>query len=267
MVRAAAKNHVDVAIATRNRRRSYTSYRTLWKVGIGANLGALTWGASLTTPSISLGGSGTSMYNTSVAALDIDGDGNDDPLLASNLQDDVPATFKSSWAFGVGAAYGIGSSRIHVSAEWFAAQEPFTALGPEPFLGQTSGQPIENDLTGEFASIVNWGVGFEHTLAGGSSLYASFALDRSAAASDLTSDMVLTEYDLHRIGAGGSFDFRGTEILVGISRAGGSDTFPRLVDFDELVTSGDVLGGEEEVDLDFRQWTLVFGFQLGGGGG
>ena len=259
----AATTAGDVSIGTRLRRRSFTHYRALWKFGLGIDLGAVTMGFNVTSPSVSLGGSGASTYNSSIAGLDIDGDGTDDPLLASDIQADVSATFKSPLSIGLGAAYGFGDSRLHVSAEWFAAQSQFTALDTDAFTAQTPAEQVENDLTGEFATVLNWGVGIEHTLSERASLYASYSLDRSAVASDAESDLVLTEYDIDRFGGGASFVLRDTEIMLGVIWSGGSDTFPRLVDFDNLDVREEILAGTEEVGLRFSQWTVVFGFELG----
>lgn len=253
----------EVSIGTRLRRRSFTHYRALWKVGAGVDLGAVTMGLNVTTPSVSLGGSGSATYNSSVSGLDIDGDGVEDPFLASNIQTDVPAAFQSSWAIGVGGAFSFGDSRLHLSAEWFGDQNQFTALDTEAFTAQVPADRIENDLTGEYASVLNWGVGIEHTLSDRTSLYASYSLDHSAVASQAESDLVLTEYDIDRFGGGASFSVGGTEIMLGVVWAGGTGTFPRLVDFDKLDVREDVLAGTEQVGLQFREWTIVFGFELG----
>lgn len=252
----------DVSIGTRLRKRSFTHYRTLWKAGLSLDLGAVTAGFTVTTPSVGLGGSGSSVYNSSVSGLDVDGDGNDDPFLASNLQQGVKAGFKSSVALGAGAAYGFGDTRVHVSAEWFGAQDLFTLLDTDAFTGQTSGQPIENDLTGELASVLNWAVGLEHAIGGRVSLYASYATDRSAATSDASSDFVMTEYDISRVGGGASFVVVGAEITLGLLWAGGSGPFPQLIALGDLDIPDVLLSGDDDANLRFRQWTVVLGFEL-----
>ena len=259
----AATTAGDVSIGTRLRRRSFTHYRALWKVGVGVDLGAVTMGLNVTTPSVSLGGSGGATYNSSISGLDIDGDGAEDPLLASDIQTDLPAAFQSPWAIGVGGAYRFGDSRLHLSAEWFGDQNQFTALDTEAFTAQTPADQIENDLTGEFASVLNWGVGIEHTLSDRTSLFASYSLDHSAVASQAATDLVLTEYDIDRFGGGASFTVGATEIMLGVVWSGGTGTFPRLVDFEDLDVRGEILAGTEQVGLQFREWTVVFGFELG----
>ena len=84
---------------------------------------------------------------------------------------------------------------------------PFSILDTEDFTPQTGGEPMNNDATGHFESIVSWGVGVEHRVGPITTLYGSYSLDKSASVTDASAetDLVLTNYDISRYSLGSSF--------------------------------------------------------------
>jgi len=245
----------EVGIATLVRDRSYKHYRTLTKVGVSAELGRLSLGATATTPSISLKGDGTAAYNASVAGIDTSGDGTEDPYLASAIQSDVPATYRSGWAVGGGMGLQLGDTRLHASAEWFDAIPTFTALDADPVVPQTGGPSIVNSGTVQLESVFNWGLGLEQQL-GGIMVFAGLASDGSAGSrsADPATDMVLTTYDLMRYSAGSSFRLGRWELMLGLGYARGSQPF-------EPANLGPVDPLPDDLRLRYTQWTVVLGFE------
>jgi len=73
---------------------------------------------------------------------------------------------------------------------------------------------------------------------------------------------VVTEYDINRVGGGASFVVAGTEIMLGLLWAGGSAPFPQLFELGDLDVPDDLLSGDTATTIRFRQWTVVFGFEL-----
>ena len=53
---------------------------------------------------------------------------------------------------------------MHLSAEWFAAVDKFDVLDTEPFVGQSSGNTMRNDVIHEMAQVLNFAIGFEQKL-------------------------------------------------------------------------------------------------------
>ena len=106
---------------------NYTHFRTLAKLGLAWERNNMRFGLNVTTPSLGLFGWGKAGYTLSFVGADEDGNGvPDPPLLASQNEDDLNATYKSSWAVGGGFAWYRGATRWHTTAEWFAPVNRFT---------------------------------------------------------------------------------------------------------------------------------------------
>ena len=250
----------DVGSAIRLRTRTFKNWRALAKVGLSYQSERLSLGATATTPSLSLTGSGLASYNASATSSDLDPEFIGTPSLAANVQTDLTSTFKSAWAAGGGGSVALGGTRIHASAEWFQAPTAFTALDAEEFTPQTGGDPIVNDITIALNSVFNWGFGVEQSL-GGTMLYASIATDNSAGVdgADLLTDAVLTKYDLTRVGGGASFRLGRADLMLGVGYASGKNPFPRIFDDDDVSPEIDP---DPDTFLSLSQWTFVIGAEL-----
>ena len=251
----------NVAIGTRLRNRRFRHYRGLAKLGVSGEFGRWSMGVTATTPSLGIGGSGRAGFNGSRAGLE----GQDD-VLAANIQTDLTATFESGWAVGGGFGLQLGGTRLHGSAEWFQAVDPFTVLDAEDFRPQTGGDPLVNDITFELRSVVNWGLGVETSL-GSTMLFAGVASNRGAGNPDAppSTTGVLTTYDLWNYSLGGSFRVGRSEFMIGVGYARGSQPFPQLLDNGIL---GNLIDFEtDEIDYRYTQWTIVLGYELAIGSG
>ncbi len=265
---AAATDAGDVAIAVRSRNRDYKHYRTLTKIGLSFDLDWLALGLTATTPSISLKGDGTAAFNGAAAGVDVISGDADQDYLAANVQTDIPAHFKSGWAVGSGLGVNVGGTRFHASAEWFQAVQPFTVVDAEDFATQSGSQTLpSSDITAQFKSVINWGVGIEQPI-GGVMLFGGLAVDKSTHPSDapIGTDLTLTRFDLWRYSGGASFRLGPSEIMLGLGYASGSQPFfepVNLSDFEVDPSPSEV----ESLNLRYSQWTLVLGFELVRGGG
>lgn len=250
----------DVGSAIRLRTRRFSNWRAIAKVGVSYQSERLSLGVTTTTPSISLKGDGMAAYNESATSSNLDPEFVSQPYLAANVQNDLESTFESAWAVGGGAGLLIGRTRLHASAEWFQAADPFVALDAEEFTPQTGGDPVVNDISIALESIFNWGFGIEQAV-GDAMLYASIATDNSAGitGADLLTDAVLTKYDLTRVGGGASFRLGRADLMLGATYASGKHPFPQLFD-DEDVSPG--IDTDPDSFLRLSQWTIVIGAEL-----
>ncbi|MEE9448934.1 MAG: hypothetical protein V3V72_02695, partial [Ignavibacteriaceae bacterium] len=98
----------DIASYTDLRSYRYFNLRSLLKFGMGLNLHPLTFGLTITTPSINISGSGSVGTHFFLNGIDRDGDGINDNEFDSNFQDEVVSEYKSSWAVGFGGGYRFG---------------------------------------------------------------------------------------------------------------------------------------------------------------
>lgn len=251
----------DVAIGTHVRRRRFKHYRLLSRLGISYQDGGLSVGVSATTPSASISGTGISVFDAAATSSENSGTIVQTPVLAASVQDDLTADFKSRWAVGAGLGWTIRGTQIHTSTEWFQGVERFTALEAQPVIPQTGTGEWINDLTVEYRSILNWGIGVEQDV-GEARLFASIASDHSAAPLDAPdrTDVSLTHYDLMRFGAGAPFRLGRADLMLGIGWASGTSPFKQVFNITRLDLDFDV-DDLPETDLRLTEWSAVIGFE------
>ena len=153
--------------------------RTLLKAGVGVNLRPLTMGLTVTTPSLNILGSGSAGTHLFVSGLDTS-------RFQSNYQDEIKSEYKSSWSIGFGAAYKFEKIKLHFSCEWFDAVNKFFVLDTEPYVSQSSGVELTNDLTNESKSVINYGLGIDYFAGNSLSFSASFITDFSVECGEYT---------------------------------------------------------------------------------
>ncbi len=239
---------------------SYNHWRLLWKLGLAVDLEPLTFGLTVTTPSVGLFGSGSSFINASLVGVDLDEDGTEDSILASNYQKDLSSHYTSSWAVATGASYRLNRTTLYLNAEWFNAVKNFTVLAAEDFRSQTTGSLISNGAAHELKSVVNFGLGVEQNITEKFSLTGSFATDYSARSPG--SDISVSSWDIYHITAGSRFYVKGFELTLGIERAFGSSPIASLANFNPDSPS-DVLDEEQTTRAKYGRWEFMLGFSYG----
>lgn len=238
----------------------YENYRALWKAGLGCNFSPLSFGLTITTPSVGLFGSGSALYNAAVSGLDLDGDGNPENFLAGNYQEEVESQYHTSWAVGAGAAYRLGKTRIHLSAEWFDAVDQFTVLATKDFVAQSTGDTLSNPLTHELQEVLNYGIGIDFAMREHFTLYGSFATDFSGAVPGTETNLAITKLDVYNVAAGAAFTVARWELTLGGAYAFGSDEFGRALNFAQSDEDNPVAESLRNANLSYRRIKLMFGF-------
>jgi len=154
---------------------SYWHVRLLAKAGIAFDYSPVTFGFTLTTPSVGLFGDGSVHRDQSISGLEIPPDGNTDPFLAVNQQEDLSPSFKSPLSLAAGAAYHFGNSSVYFSAEWFNGTGTFNILSPDNYQAQShDGITLEYKINYASKSIINWGLAARHQFTKTFTLYSSF---------------------------------------------------------------------------------------------
>ncbi len=239
---------------------SYWNFRTLLKAGICFDYAPLTFGFTLTTPSLNLVGSGKSFVNASLIGLDTDNDGIEDSELASNYQEGLSATYKTSWALAAGLSYRLAQTTLHFSTEWFNAVDPYDILAIDPFQGQTSGTTISPRARDAANSLINFGVGVEHHMSDTLSLYGSFATDYSSYSPD--SDMTVSSWDIYHLTIGATFVFYSVEFTMGIERGRGRDVLQSRIDLGTSDPDNEFLGRPSDMTVIYSRWEFILGFSF-----
>ncbi len=200
---------------------SYYNVRVLWKVGLAVDLSPLSMGLTITTPSVNLFGSGSAYVNALSSGVDVNKDGQPDPLFVADYQEKLSSLYRSSWAVGIGASYQLDQFRFDVTAEWYAAVSRFNILEPGTFVGQTTATQFQNYLSAELDPVLNVGVGIEYDSGERTSWYASVITDNSGATTGSGTNFAVSSIDYINLTGGGIFTFGRSKITLGLGYAFG----------------------------------------------
>ncbi len=251
----------DIASYTDLRNYRYNNLRTLLKFGIGFNLQPLTLGATVTTPSVNITGTGSVGTHFFLNGIDKDGDGNNDNEFDSNFQDEIASEYKSSWAVGFGGGYKVGKFKFHASAEWYDALEKFFVLDTEPFESQGSGETLTNDLTHELKSITNYGFGVDFFSSESLILSGSFVTDFSARIPGTETNLTVSTWDIYHISGGTTFKVGNSDLTIGLEYAFGSKEIDQQIDITNPGNDGNAdINKVSEVTT--RRIKILIGFVL-----
>jgi hypothetical protein len=212
---------------------SYWNVRTLLKLGLTFDYDPLTFGFTVTTPSINLFGKGSVFNNYSF----INSDGTPGSVLVSNYQKDLSTNYKSPLSLAAGASYTFGDTEFHCTLEWFNSVDSYEVIDAEPFTGQTTGETYSPEIYTGLKSVFNWGIGVQHTFNERFSIYGSFITDKSALDTERGTRLAFTSWDIYHVTAGTAFSYQGIDITFGLSYGRGSD----IINPVEVSTGGDFL--------------------------
>ena len=230
----------------------FNNLRTLLKMGFGVNLNPLTIGATVTTPSLNIFGSGSAGTHLFASGLDTN-------RFESNYQDEVKSKYNSSWTIGFGAAYTIDKIKLHFSTEWYDAIKKFFVLDTQPFISQSSGEILTNDLTHEAKSIINYGIGIDYFANESLTFSGSVVSDYAASVENSQTNLApASGFDLIHLAAGSSFKIGKSEITVGAVYSFGSQIIKNDVKI--LPDAGSSI--ERDSEMKFSRIKLILGFEI-----
>jgi hypothetical protein len=250
----------DVAMAFGSRQFSYIHFRTLWKIGLAADFRDVTLGLTLTTPSVSLGGRGSTGVNATLAGLDTDGDGVPDDFLASDYRDGLPSFFETPFSVAAGMTFKIQKVRIYWSTEWFARVRPYTVLDAPVFTAQSSGETESTDITHELAPVLNFGMGLEWFYSSRFKGYASFTTDYSSKRAGTLTNLAMSDWDIFHIVTGGELKFNGSSLTLGLGYSFGSHEVGDRPDLLPPATNDILWNPSEGLRFRYAIYKLIVGF-------
>lgn len=232
----------------------YYNYRLLWKIGVAGAWRGWSVGLTLTTPSLSVLGSGEAEVNRTAFGGDLGGGGITDPVFIADYQDGLSASYRSPFSAALGASRRFGRTTLHVSGEWFAEVGESVVLDPEPFVGQSTGDTLVATVTQQLDAVLNAGVGVHHRLGATTSLYGSFRTDRSGREPSEQADIAATTWDIYFLTAGGRFRAAGADFTLGLGFGFGSQQLPTSV------ADGGLGVLPEALTVRYRNYRLIFAF-------
>ncbi len=237
--------------------------RFLVKAGLAFDYSPLTFGLTLTTPSIGLFGDGSAHQDNSLSGIDaFDPEGTPDSFLAVNYQPNLDPTFKSPLSLALGAAYKFGSTQLFFSAEWFNSMGTYDVLSPESYFAQSHPDyQLNYELSNSTRSIINWGIAASHDFSPRISVYTSLWIDKSYLNQTEKPDIMMAFWDLTHANIGASFEFMNIEFTsgLGFSHGGGTSEYSRSYN----VAEGSELDGSfPPTEVTFNRVKFLIGFNL-----
>ena len=246
-------NQISSITAFRNLK--FKNYRALLKTGVGINLEPITLGLTITTPSLNLLGNGSYGYNN-FSNNPYDPTEN---VYESNYQDELESTYRTSWSVGFGAAYWGKSLSVHFSAEWYDAVKKYNPITLDPLYSQSRDEYFTKEISQQFKSIINAGIGIDYKLNDKFSLAGSFITDFSANDTNAESNISLSRWDIYHISGGSYFNIGSSEITLGLSYSFGSDVIRQIADIGNPDNgTGDRI--KTNSDVKFTRIKVLFGF-------
>ena len=231
----------------------FNNCRTLLKAGIGFNLNPLTIGLTVTSPSLNIFGSGSVGTHLFISGIDTN-------RFDSNYQEDIESKFNSSWAAGLGGAYNFGKVKLHLSAEWYDAISNYDVLDTEPYVSQSSGETLTNDLTHEAKSIINFGLGLDYFASDSLIFSLSVTSDFSAYVENTTTNLAAySAWDLIHIAGGSTFHIWKSEVTVGAVYSFGSQTFENKIN---ITPGADNNSVGHQSEFKYSQIKVLLGFEI-----
>lgn len=240
----------------------YYTLRFLWKLGLTYRASPqLTWGVALTTPSLHLFGEGATFINITAIREE---QGGLVYQLASNRQKSLRAIYKSPLSLAVGVSYKMGRTEVHSSAEWFGRVASYTVLDAKDFTSQTSGDTLVAQIDHELRSIINFGIGLQHTMSERVVVYGSAILDQSATTPELKTPLAISTWDIVHLTLGSAFKVRNVDLTLGFGYSFGGNRYVPFLRFpssDEAFDSGALTG--EAQDVTYQRFRILLGISIG----
>jgi hypothetical protein len=222
----------------------YNHMRVLAKLGVAWRPGSWQLGANLTTPGFKVYSDGKTNFNATAAS------GTGVTLLAATTQKGLDATYHAPWSVAVGATRRFERSALHATVEWFSAIDPYDILQPAPAPVAGRGESIPIQFRGEAASVVNFGVGFEHGLGDALRLYGGAARNYSTYIPERDT---FSPWDLTDVTAGLSLDRGRTRFALGLGYAWGSG------ELQQVIRPPDASGPPGVRTASYHRWRISFG--------
>jgi hypothetical protein len=209
------------------------------------------FGATITTPSLKLFGSGE-VYATRTLVVQ-EGPG----IVNALVEEDLPADYRAPLAIGAGAGYEWERSAINVAVEYFSRIDSAEVMDIG-LVVDASGDTLTVDFVQEFNPVLNFGVGYQRTFSENLEGYAGFRTDFSAKVPGASQGTFpLAGWNIYHFSGGATFDLGRSNFTLGAVLAFGGGSAQRIA-----IDPEDPPVFETEADVSYFRGTIIFGFSI-----
>jgi hypothetical protein len=235
----------------------FNNFKILWKAGIIFDHRPLSFGFTVTTPSLNLFNyTGESSIN--ISQINSAGE---EQFIAVNDEDGLTSEFKTPFSLTFGAAYHLEKTSFYLSAEWFAKISSYEVLNTQPVLVMPTGEVLPNTNYLSRRSIINFGLGVDHKLGKDLSLYGSIFTNNSAKNPDEKSKYSLSGYNILHFLGGVALKYDIIDLILGLGYATGNNEVESL---DNIIDPSDYTSVNDESlsEISYRGYKIVFAFSI-----
>ena len=243
----------------------YTSQGLLAKIGVSWASEKVTAGLTVTTPKAHIRGTGKLGYEKYLTGIDDLGIDSLQNIYIYDSQTGLPVNSKTPWAIGAGAGFHFGKSIIHLSAEWFSAIDKHAILESAPFIAQSTGDELNQNIVEDLRPVLNYGIGYELYINKNISAFGSFATDFSAANPDLArfkdlqreASNTTFQADIYHLGFGTDIKTKFANLTLGATYAFSKEPFERNLEIDDGSGNNTAMG-----EIKYNRWLFILGFEF-----
>jgi hypothetical protein len=248
--------------ALESREYDYSHYSVLLKAGITFDLVGQTFGLTLTTPRLGYYTNGSSGANQTIEGKPPIQGTEDTEYVAANYQNDVDAKYKSPLSIALGTTFKVDRTNIYVSAEWFSPLEKYEVIQQQTYQPQIGTGTLYNGVVTEAKSVLNLGVGIQHTCDKLHTINASFTTDYSSRVSGSDTNLSIASWDIYHLMVGGSLNILDLELTLGFGYAFGKEQVKRDTKFSSDGSANTTTESFNGLSSSYQSFKLVFGIAV-----
>jgi hypothetical protein len=235
----------------------FNNFKILWKAGIFFDHRPLSFGFTVTTPSLNLFNyTGESSINISQI-----NSASEEQFVAVNDEDGLNSEFKTPFSVAFGTAFHFENTSFYFSAEWFDNISSYEVLNTQPVLVVPTGEIITNNNSLSRRSVINFGFGVDHKLGKDLSLYASIFTNNSAKDPDQLSKYSMSDYNIIHFLGGVALKYDIIDLILGLGYATGNN---KIESIDNIIdpSSGTLVNDKSLSEISYRGYKIVFAFSI-----
>ncbi|WP_228850388.1 hypothetical protein [Aegicerativicinus sediminis] len=266
-------NDIEETFVGGNLTQNVEYYNIRYALKLGAIYSMKNWsfGATITSPSLNIGGKGTVAANIVAKNIQLSENGSPQSGVATDRQGELKTTFKSPFTFGAGVNYDNGKSYLGLSINYFAGIDGYDIMdiAPNTFVRPADLAPqLTSDqfmsVRSAAKSVMNVAIGYEYRLTDSVSLLASARNDMSYFDKELLGSGIRTtisSWDIFHFTTGVTINRNNSNLSLGLLfSAGTSENYQQTGNLNNPSSSSLLDGVTSITKANYSSLGILFGY-------